>query len=151
MAKWIQPTHDSVKALWFLIRDGRFKSPNGVPKFHCTKGHQNPDELYISWPYDSDSVVRCLIDDIPDFLPDEPQDQLLKVLTRIAKRDLREPKTVSCQAQSSFSAHDLRTAERIFAGKLERCDIDNGHRQRIIKLFRETLETMPRPPAMQQA
>ncbi len=151
MAKWIQPTHDNVEALWLLIRDGRFKSPNGVPKFHCTKGVQDPDEMLISWPYDSDSVVRCVIDDIPEFLPDEPQDQLRKVLTRIAKRGLREPKPVSRPAQSSFTAHELRKAERIFTEKLERCDIDNGHRQRIIKLFRETLETMPRPPAMQQA
>ncbi len=150
MAKWIQPTHDSVKALWFLIRDGRFKSPNGVPKFHCTKGNQNPDDIYISWPYDSDSVVRCLIDDIPDFLPDEPQDQLRKVLTRIARRDLREPKPVSGQAQSSSTVRDLRTAERVFAAKLERCDIDDGQRERIIKLFRETLEAMPRLQAMQQ-
>ena len=47
MAKWIQPTHDNVKALWFMIRDGRFKTPTGVPKFHCTKGNQNPDDIYI--------------------------------------------------------------------------------------------------------
>ncbi|MFQ5424242.1 MAG: hypothetical protein ACE5F9_09720 [Phycisphaerae bacterium] len=143
MAKWVGPTRASVEALWLLIRDGKFRTSNGVPKFQLARGVKDPDELYVSWPYDNDSVVRCPIDDIPAYLPDEAPDRVNKILRFIAKRDLRPPTPIDRSHLTNGTSQQLAdAAESLFTDALSQTSLDDGSRSVAIDAFRETLQGM---------
>ncbi len=143
MAKWVGPTPENVEALWLLIREGKFRTSNGVPKFQLTRGVKHPDELYISWPYDNDSVVRCPIDDIPAYLPDEVPDRVNKILRFIAKRDLRPPTPIDRSRLANGTPQRLAdAAENLFMNALSQTSLDDDSRSVAVDAFRETLQGM---------
>lgn len=137
--RWVQPKTENVKALWLLIKDGRFRNSNGVPKFQVTRGVRDPDEIIISWPYDNDAVVKCSIDDIPVYLKDEPEDQLTKILKRIARRDLKRSKLLD---QMPTRADQCEKAKKIFDEKIDGTDLNAPSRALVNGLFSDTLKEM---------
>ena len=137
--KWIQPTPENVRGFWLLVRDGRFKNSNGLPKFQLTRGVGDPDEVIISWAYGSDSVVRCPIDDIPAYLNSEPLDSVARVLKRIARRDLRKSRLLESQPTVR---DQIVLARKIFEGELSKSEPPEDARPHILDAFYGTLDEM---------
>lgn len=143
MAKWVQPSSDNVKALWRLIKEGRFRNADGVPKFQVTKGIDDRDEIILSWAYDNDKVVRCSIDNIPVYLSDEPTEDVHKILKFIAKRDLRPPKHVDELALAPAAAQRYaEEAEKIFLERILATKPDSTTQKLATDAFRDTLRSM---------
>jgi len=142
--KWIRPTTHNVKALWVRIKNGQFRTANGVPRFHVVKDVEDPDIVYLTWTYDKTALVRCPIDDFPAYLPDEPPQQLQQILTRIAGRDLRPPSVNLTEVGKAIDTVQryVEEAEEIFTGKLLSLCLDEDTEQNVTEVFRATLDEM---------
>ncbi len=140
----VRPTTHNVKALWGRIKQGQFKNRNGVPRFQVVKDIEDPDILYITWLYDRMSMVRCVIDDLPAYLPDEPGDLVERVLKRIARRDLRPPSVNISEIDAAIDPVQryVREAEGIFVDKLAVAGLDAETEAMVAGAFHETLQVM---------
>ncbi|MBN2560900.1 MAG: hypothetical protein JXQ75_08220 [Phycisphaerae bacterium] len=142
--KWVRPTVQNVKALWLRIKDGQFRTLAGVPRFQLVKDVDDPDVLYITWTYDKTALVRCVLDDFPAYLPDEWQDQVHKVLRRIAGRELRPPSVDLSETDKAIDPvrRYVEEAQDIFMDKLPQAGLDEETESCIFTLFQETLDEM---------
>lgn len=142
--KWVRPTTQNVRALWYRIRRGQFKTTNGVPRFQVVKDFEDPDRIYLTWSYGSSALVRCSIDDFPAYLPDEAQDQATQILTRIAKRDLRPPSLDLKEVDKAIAPVQqfVHEAEGIFMDKLLQRGLSEEVASSVSQAMRETLDEM---------